>query len=156
MATISVRHWKTSSELDGLLRSALASGVPQMSTADDADGFQVSYGGKRVGDHIYFNVGAAATAEEWQVLSPVRASGGGVNELNRLMQRSYRERALDLARNKDRNMRRIPKPAGPQEIVYGDKVINIRNGSRRHYFPELPNVLGVRRKRRNRCRHGPV
>ena len=52
------------------LRSALASGVPQMSSADDADGFQLSYGGKRVGDHIYFNVGAAATAEDWQVLSP--------------------------------------------------------------------------------------
>ena len=141
LGTISVRHWRTSSELDGLLRSALASGVPQMATAEDTDGFQLSYGGKRVGDHIYFNLGAAATAEDWQVLSPVRASGGGVNELNRLLQRSYRERALDLARNKDGNARRIPKPAGPQEIVYGDKVINIRNGSRRHYFPELQNAL---------------
>jgi hypothetical protein len=141
LGTISVQHWRTSSELDGLLRSALASSVPEMSAADDADGFQVSYGGKRVGDHIYFNLGAAATAEDWQVLSPVRASGGGVNELNRLMQRSYREHALDLARNKDHYARKIPKPAGPQEIVYGDKVINIRNGSRRHYFPELPGAL---------------
>ena len=25
--------------------------------------------------------------------------------------------------------------------MYGDKVINIRNRNRRHYFPELPNVL---------------
>ena len=64
-----------------------------------------------------------------------------MNELNRLLQRSYREHALDLARNKDRNARRIPKPAGPQEIVYGDKVINIRNGSRPYYYPDHPMSL---------------
>ena len=49
LGTISVRHWATSSELDGLLRSALASRVSQMATADDADGFQVSYGGNAWG-----------------------------------------------------------------------------------------------------------
>jgi hypothetical protein len=141
LPTISLRQWTTPRDLEGLLRNALASALPQMSGTDDADGFQQSYGGKLVGEHIYFNIGAAANAEEWQVLSPVRASAGGVNQMNRLLQRSYRERALDLARNKDHHARRIPKPAGPQEIVYGDKVINIRNGSRPYYYPDHPDVL---------------
>lgn len=141
LGTIALRQWTTSAELHDLIRSELAASLPQMSTPDDADGFQESYGGKRVGDYIYFNVGAAAIAEQWQILSPVRATGGGVTELNRLMQRSYREAALALARNKDGYARKIPKPAGPQEIVYGDKVINIRNGNRKYYFPVVPEVL---------------
>lgn len=53
-----------------------------------------SYGGKIVGENVYFNVGAAAHAEDWQVLSPIRADAGGVNELNRMLQRAYREQSL--------------------------------------------------------------
>jgi AAA domain/UvrD-like helicase C-terminal domain len=138
--TISLRRWATSAELHDLLRAELTRVVPQESAVDDF-GFQESYGGKRVGDYIYFNIGAAEKAEAWQVLSPVRASGGGVTELNRLLQRSYRGRVLDLAHNKNRYARKIPQPAGPQEIVYGDKVINIRNKSRKQYYPERPDVL---------------
>jgi len=126
LGTISVRLWTTTTELHDLLRTELANFLSQMSGPDDAAGFQQSYGGTAVGDHIYFNVGAAATAEEWQLLSPVRASGGGVNELNRLLQRSYREDTLQLARNKNRYARRIPKPAGPQEIIYGDRLRRAR------------------------------
>jgi hypothetical protein len=82
------------------------------------------------GGHIYFNRGAANTADGWQVLSPVRGSAGGVVELNRMLQQSYRRAAIELADDG----RRIPKPAGPERIVYGDKVINVRNKSRKHYF----------------------
>jgi hypothetical protein len=141
LGTIALRQWTTSTELHDLLRSELAASLPQMSNPDDADGFQESYGGKRVGEYVYFNVGAAATAEQWQVLSPVRATGGGVTELNRLLQRSYRAGALALARNKNGYARKIPKPVGSQEIVYGDKVINIRNKSRKHFYPDIPDVL---------------
>jgi hypothetical protein len=141
LPSISLRPWAASGDLEGMLLGALASALPQMSGPDDADGFQQSYGGKLVGQYTYFNIGAAATAEEWQVLSPIRASAGGVNEMNRLLQRSYRAHTLDLARNKDRYARKIPKPAGPQEIVYGDKVINVRNGSRPHYYPDRSGVL---------------
>jgi UvrD-like helicase C-terminal domain len=86
-------------------------------------------------------VGTAAKAEEWQVLSPVRASAGGVNEINRLLQRAYRADTLSLARNENHYARKVPKPAGPQEIVYGDKVISIRNKTRRHYYPARPGIL---------------
>ena len=141
LPTVSLRPWSTPAELGTLLRGALADALPQMSAADDSRGFQLSYGGTQAGDYMYFNIGAAAGAEAWQVLSPVRASAGGVSELNRMLQRSYREGMLALARNENRFTRRIPKPAGPEEIVYGDKVINIRNKTRRHYYPKLPGVL---------------
>lgn len=107
LPSISLRPWAASGDLEGMLLGALASALPQMSGPDDADGFQQSYGGKLVGQYTYFNIGAAATAEEWQVLSPIRASAGGVNEMNRLLQRSYRAHTLDLARNKDRYARKI-------------------------------------------------
>jgi hypothetical protein len=138
--TVAVRSWATTSDLHDIIRTELAARVDQMTDPDDAQGFERSYGGTQSGAYTYFNLGAAKTAENWQVLSPVRASGGGVNELNRLLQRSYRDGALELARSPGR-YRKIPKPAGPQEVVYGDKVINIRNRPRRHYYPKLPDVL---------------
>jgi len=139
LGTVALREWTTSTDLHDLLCSELAKALPQMSDENDAAGFQQSYGGKLSGDHVYFNVSAVTTVEEWQVLSPVRASAGGVNELNRLLQRSYRYSALELARSNER--RKIPKPAGPQEIVYGDKVINVRNADRQDYYPKLANAL---------------
>lgn len=141
VGTISLRQWTTSAELHALLRSELANAILEMSDDRDAQGFQQSYGGKLVGEHVYFNVGAALSAEGWQVLSPVRADGGGVNELNRMLQRSYRDQTLDLARNGIGWNAKVPRPAGPQEIVYGDKVINIRNKTRRQYYPDIPDVL---------------
>ena len=141
LPSVSVRQWSTPAELDVLLRSALADALPEMSAADDSLGFQLSYGGTQAGDHMYFNIGAAAKAETWQVLSPVRASAGGVNEINRMLQRSYRASMLSLARNEDHRARKVPKPAGPEEIVYGNKVINIRNKTRRHYYPNREGVL---------------
>ncbi len=141
LGTISVRQWSTPSELHTLLRSEIAKALPQMTDDTDALGFQQSYGGNVVGGHVYFNVGSAALTEAWQVLSPVRAEGGGVNELNRMLQRTYRADTLALAHNRDHWARKVPRPAGPQEIVYGDKVINVRNRNRRHYYPERDGVL---------------
>lgn len=141
VGTISLRQWTTSADLHGLLRSEMAIAIPEMSDDHDAQGFQRSYGGNLVGEYIYFNVGAAVSAEAWQVLSPVRADGGGVNELNRMLQRAYRDQTLDLARKGIGWNAKVPRPAGPQEIVYGDKVINVRNKARRQYYPDIPGVL---------------
>ena len=141
LPSVAVRQWSTPAELDALLCGALADALPEMSAADDSRGFQLSYGGTQVGDYMYFNLGAAARAETWQILSPVRVSAGGVTEINRMLQRSYRDNVLTLARNESRYARKIPKPAGPEEIVYGDKVINIRNKTRRYYYPDKDGVL---------------
>jgi hypothetical protein len=141
LPSISVRPWSTPADLGELLRRALAEAIPEMSSADDCHGFQQSYGGTLAGGYMYFNLGAAASAETWQILSPVRASAGGVNEINRTLQRSYRASTRNLAENKNRYQRKIPRPAGPQEIIYGDKVINVRNKTRRHYHPHRPDVM---------------
>ena len=142
LPAISVRQWSGPADLDEVMRSTLADTLAEMSGSGDSIGFQRSYGGTSDDrGYMYFNRGAASKAEEWQVLSPVRASAGGVNEINRLLQRAYRAEALSLARNENGYARKVPKPAGPQEIVYGDKVINIRNKTRKHYYPAKPGIL---------------
>ena len=77
-------------------------------------------------------IGAAETAEGWQILSPVRSAAHGVPDLNRLVHKQFRQAMIDAAR-KEGWRRRIPKPFGAEEIVYGDKVINLVNTN-----PELP------------------
>ena len=70
--------------------------------------------------------GAAQTAEGWQILSPVRSAAHDVPDLNRLIHKRFRQAMIDDARKVGRQ-RKIPKPMGPEEIVYGDKVINLVN-----------------------------
>jgi hypothetical protein len=61
-------------------------------------------------------------AERFQILSPVRLHPHGVHELNRTIQRRFRAEQLESAR----------KPwglaLGDEQIVWGDKVILVRNG----------------------------
>ena len=58
----------------------------------------------------------------------------GVTAINRLIHRQFRQRTIDFAR-RDR-YRKIPKPMGTEEIVYGDKIICIHNHPRRTVWPE--------------------
>lgn len=140
LGTISLRRWSTPADLEQALREEIAAVVPDVADPDDVLGFQRSYGGSEQGGHVYFNLESAQAVEAWQVLSPIRAEGAGVNELNRMLQRTYRTSTLDLARSPEYE-RKISRPGGPQEIVYGDKVINIRNKTRRHYFPKIDHGL---------------
>src|SRR5690606_13756834 len=48
---------------------------------------------------------------------------------------------LQLATEPGNRRRLIPKPMGAQEIVYGDKVINVRNSRRTKYFPPVDEAL---------------
>lgn len=138
--SVSARRWDNPGQLHELLRAELARALPEMSGPDDEPGFERSYGGSTGGQYVYFNPGSASRAEDWQVLSPIRAEGGGVTELNRMMQRTYRSAARELARPADPRWQKIPKPAGPQEVVYGDKVINVRNKKRTSYYPKRDDV----------------
>ncbi|WP_210417092.1 AAA family ATPase [Citricoccus sp. SGAir0253] len=139
--TLAVRQWSTPSELHDLLRTELANSLELMKDPDDELGFQESYGGTVIGDYAYFNRGSAKCAESWQVLSPVRSVAGGVNELNRYLQHTYRSSVRELAHEQTPWRRRIPAPTGPQEIVYGDKVINVRNKARKHFYPPEGKAL---------------
>jgi hypothetical protein len=138
--SIAFQRFSTPSDLHEKLRASLSEHLQDMSDGDDAIGFQQSYGGVEQGGYIYFNRESATKAEAWQILSPVRAEGAGVNELNRMIHNQYRSDMLELARKKGWQ-RKIPQPAGPQEIIYGDKVINVRNKGRKYYFPKIESCL---------------
>lgn len=141
LGSLAVRQWGTARELHDLLKTELANSLPEMDSADDDLGFQASYGGSISGSYVYFNQASAEKVEAWQVLSPIRGDAGGVSELNRFFQRSYRSGMLELANENDYWRKRIPSPVGPQEIVYGDKVINVRNKSRKSYWPQNDDAL---------------
>jgi hypothetical protein len=99
---------------------------------DDIAGFDATLGGEAWKDMRFFNprrgenAGAAETAEGWQILSPVRAAPHGVLDLNRQIHKHFRQPMIDAARKKGWQ-RKYPKPMGSEEIVYGDKVINLVN-----------------------------
>ena len=110
---------------------------------DDELGFEESLGGARHGDipWAFFwnrrgdNPGAAARAEAWQMLSPVRAGLVGVDALNRTLQTRFRAKARELAEMEGWG-RKVPRPVGPQMLLYGDKVINVINQRRRDVWPK--------------------
>lgn len=126
-------RWDTQNELEDLLFQVLLEEL-KLSDSSDTMTFEESIGGKRSGDYIYFNRGAAELVESWQILSPMRGMPHGVNAINRLVHRHFRQETIEFARRD--KYRKIPKPMGPEEIVYGDKVICIYNHRRRTVWPE--------------------
>ncbi len=109
---------------------------------EDELGFEESLGGERYGDipWAFFwsrfgeKPGAAAKAETWQMLSPVRAGLVGVDALNRMIQDRFRRKVRELAQTKGWR-RKVPPPVGRQALLYGDKVINVINQRRRDVWP---------------------
>lgn len=114
---------------------------------DDIAGFDQKLGGEPWNDMRFFNMrnpkypgklGAAETAEGWQILAPVRSGPHGVPDVNRLIHKHFRQEMIDACR-KERN-RKYPKPMGPEEIVYGDKVINLVNTDPKLYWNQHRKV----------------
>lgn len=126
-------RWDTPDELRDRLLNVLAEEL-KLADAQDAIGFEESIGGKKNGEYIYFNRGNAKRVESWQILSPVRGMPHGVTTMNRLIHQHFRQGTIDFARRE--RYRKIPKPMGPEEIVYGDKIICVRNHPRKHVWPE--------------------
>ncbi|MCU1284051.1 MAG: hypothetical protein JWO13_401 [Acidobacteriales bacterium] len=62
--------------------------------------------------------------DNFQILSPVRLHPYGVHDLNRWIQRKFRAKQLDTSREP------WGFSLGDEEIVWGDKVILLRNGKR--------------------------
>jgi hypothetical protein len=138
--TLQVIRWDGPADLREKLLGVLVEDLGLVST-DDTVGFERACGGSEYEGHMYFwrarnrEPGAAEKIEAWQILSPVRAHAHGVRDLNRFLQRQFRSSAI--ARAKDQSSyRKIPRPLGPEEIVYGDKVISVVNESWRQVFPK--------------------
>lgn len=53
----------------------------------------------------------------------------GVDALNRIVHKQFRAKLVKFAREKFK----VPKPVGLEEVVYGDKVMNVRNHGRDGY-----------------------
>jgi hypothetical protein len=120
-------RWNEAADLRELLLDVIAEEL-NLEGRKDVDGFARSLGGSEYQGRIYFHRGrgCADAAEAWQILSPVGGLTHGVRDINRLIQTTFRTDTIEWAR--DWRNRKIPKPLGPEDIVYGDKVINIRNG----------------------------
>lgn len=123
-------QWDSAEELRSRLLDVLVSEL-KLKGPDDIAGFDATFGGTEWNDIRFFNYGAAEKCESWQILSPVRTGPHGVPDLNREIHRRFRQHQVEASR-KERN-RKYPKPMGAEEIVYGDKVINLENTN-----PTLP------------------
>lgn len=140
LSHVRTAQWKLPSELEPRLVEQLAAGLP-LAHASDEDGFEKSIGGTEWEGNILFwarrpgekGGGAAASAHAWQILSPVRAGLPGVDAINLAVQRRFRSRVRERAQT---YYAKYPKPAGPQGLLWGDKVINIRNNGRRRTYPQ--------------------
>ena len=131
-------QWDSSEELQQRLFDVLVEEL-KLSGPDDSAGFEISLGGAPYGDSVFFwpsrkdQAGACEKVENWQILSPVHNTPHGVEALNRLIQTSFRRKTIEFA---NRQWRRIPKPMGREEILYGDKVIHTQNQRRYEVWPK--------------------
>ena len=134
-------RWDHGEELEQRLMDELVDGLGLSSTEDEV-GFEKSLGGSEFGGKswAFFHAqspnipdGAASKVEDWQVLAPLRAGATGVDALNRTIQARFRKQVRELA--EAARWRKVPTPFGRQGILYGDKVINIRNQRRKDVYP---------------------
>ena len=142
------QQWETAEELQSAVLDTVVE-VLGLKDRHDVSGFDERLGAQIWNDLPFFNPrrdadtpGAAEIAEGWQILSPVRAGAHGVPDLNRFIHKQFRHKMIEASR-KQGWRRKHPKPMGPEEIVYGDKVINLVNTDpahprfrHRHVYPE--------------------
>ena len=121
-----VVKWYNSKDFKVLFEKILKE---ELNLKDDViKAFNRTLGAKDVGNYQYFNYDdAEKKIENWQIISPVNGFGYGVKEINKFIQTTFRKSFIDLALNVKRYPRMIAKPKGSDNIVYGDKVINLKN-----------------------------
>jgi len=129
---ICIKKWTTKEELESLILETLREEL-NMKDIDDVVGFNASLGANHSDGNDYFNIGNAKKVEEWQILAPVRNMPHGVLNINRFIHGQYRRELIELSQETMKYKRKIPKKMGPENIVYGDKVINVINNSRDGY-----------------------
>ncbi|MDR0288161.1 MAG: AAA family ATPase [Clostridiales bacterium] len=129
---IAFKTWETAEELENLVLETIAeeavdeSGKRYMHDVNDVDGFDFSLGGTVNGDWMNFG-GNPQMIEDWQILSAYRNNPQfGTATINRIIHQKYRVEANTHSKYKKRSTKNI---LGTDGIVYGEKVINIRNQS---------------------------
>ena len=120
---LKVHTWETTAELQGLILDEFVEELG-LSHPTDVDKFNEALGFDELGKFDFFD---SDGAERFQVLSPVRMQPYGVFELNRWFQRTFHQYELNQGRG------RWGIRLGDEEIVYRDKVIQLRNQRRNAY-----------------------
>jgi ATP-dependent exoDNAse (exonuclease V) alpha subunit len=119
-----MESWENEADFDKTFERVLVEELG-LSSIGDVQTFNQSLGSS---DGRYFNFKEAANkAEAWQILSPIREKIFGVRAINRKIHKLFREDKVKYARDR---YGKIPSPIGLEEIVYGDKVINLFNSRR--------------------------
>jgi len=138
---VSFVPWSDEQSLERELVSVLVRELG-LDGAEDRRGFSLALGGSAWNDMVFFNRGAASCSDEWQILSPVHSVIGGTHGLNRRIQELFRSDTLKWALECNEPpyypRARITAPRGSESIVYGDKVMCVRNhrrGSGEKYVP---------------------
>lgn len=131
--SLQFKTWETPAELQALIPIVLREALEFEAELEDWQAFCKSLGGVQdQSGSFWFNnswgdrKGAGAAAENWQILSPVRQKPWGVESLNRFIHQHFKSRQIEQAQNPGR-YRIIPSPKGDEQLIYGDKVMNVRN-----------------------------
>ena len=102
-----------------------------MRGADDFKTFDESIGGIVSKDGKWMNFICSEKVESWQIITPFRNKEVfGAAEINKVIHEKYRPDDSSM-----QNRRRTYRMLGDEKIMYGDKVINVRN-QRRKAWPE--------------------
>ena len=130
--TLKYRQWDNISDLPALIDSVLmeefcAEGEPLVPAFEESLGASRNSKG-----YLEFNRGASDSVESWQILSVNRNGPSGSISLNRgIKERLRRERLTRAVRSNNvptyKDWMRFTRPRGPEQIVYGDKTICVRN-----------------------------
>ena len=147
MDELAFERWIDGEDLQQKLLARIVAEL-KLSGLEDETGFELSIGGQDSDFGVFFwrqrnekKDEARPDAEAWQIISPVRGAEHGVTALNRLVQQTFRKKWLEKAQSKANRYRKINSPQGPQGIIYGDKVINLQNSSRRQVYPDRDSYV---------------
>ena len=126
---IAFKSWKTAEELEQLIFETVAEEA-RMKDADDVDGFDLSLGGNPNGEWMNFG-SKPQMIEDWQILSAYRSNPEiGTATINRYIHQRYRVEEHPESKYKKQ---RTKNNLGTDGIIYGDKVICVRNQSNEGY-----------------------
>lgn len=122
---VSFKNWSTSEELEQKIFETIAEEAG-MEDVDDIQGFNLSIGGT-ISEDGWMNFGSdPKKIEDWQVLSAYRNDAAiGTATINRYIHEKYRSQKMMVL--KDCKVRGTRNLLGTDGIVFGDKVINVRN-----------------------------
>lgn len=134
---VSFKSWSTPEELEQKIYETIAEETC-MEDIDDIQGFDFSIGGTI--NSGWMNFGSdPKKIEEWQILSAYRNDASiGTATINRYIHEKYRSQEMLTLR--DCKVRGTRNLLGTDGIVFGDKVINIRNQRIKGYNTQTRSV----------------